>query len=216
MADGENGFLLKRISELERELAATNAEAAKRRSHGKATAKELAEVKAERDTLVKERDALKTSPGEWQAKAEAIQKELMTRDHRDAWMKVIGEILQDRVPLDEVWGKIQYKVGENIPSEAEIKSQVKAAQEAAPYLFRQQDAGERRVSEPGPAASREAQPQTKGQLQVPFDASRGDRDMGQHRFTVRRSDMQNVEFMMANSQKIAKASRSGTLNVLPD
>lgn len=215
MSDGESTVLLKRISELERALSEANADAKRRRLKGRDSAKELESLRSERDQLLRERDTLKSTPGEWQAKAEALQSQLLTREHRDAWLRVVGESLQDRVPLEEVWGKIEYKVSEQIPSEAEIKSQVKAAREAAPYLFRQD-------SEPAPAAPRGAQSSNEPREMrsspsaVPFDGSRGERDTGQPRFVVRSSDYHDPKFMMANSKKIADHSRKGTLQVLPD
>lgn len=209
MSNGENEFLLKRISELERALVEANGEAKKRRLKHRDESKELEALRAEKETWTRERDALKSSPTEWQAKYEAIEKELRTRNHRDVWQKTIGDQLNEKVTLEKVWAEIQYQAGENIPSESEIKSQVKAARDVAPYLFRQ-------PSESGMPAPAGAQPQSKATSHVPFDASRGDRDTGQPRFTVRKSDMQNVSFMMSNSKKIAEASRNGTLDVLPD
>lgn len=212
MSDNENGFLLKRISELERALVEANAEAKKRRLQVKASTKELTELRQEREQLAKEREALKSSPSEWQAKAESLQKELRVRDHRDAWTKIVGEELNDKVPLDEVWSKIQYQPGENVPSESEIRSQVKAARDAAPYLFRQTSES----GTPAPAGAQQAPKATSGQAsQVPFDASRGDRDMGQRRFVVRQSEMQNAGWMMSNSKALSDASRKGILDIVP-
>jgi len=85
MSENENGFLLKRIGELERALVEANAEAKKRRLKHRDDSKELEALRAERETWSKERDALKSSPTEWQAKYEKIEGELRARDHRDAW-----------------------------------------------------------------------------------------------------------------------------------
>lgn len=209
MSEAETGaFYMSQIRDLQRQLTEANAEAKKRRLQFKTTSKELAEIKAEREQLARERESLKASPSEWQAKAEKLQSELRTRDHREAWLKVVGENLADKVPLEEVWSKIQYTVGENIPSESEIKSQVKAARDVAPYLFRE-------GSEPRTPAPAGAQPPSKAPSHVPFEASRGDRDTGNHRFVVRQSDMQNGGWMMANSRAIAEASKKGILDIIP-
>jgi hypothetical protein len=111
--------------------------------------------------------------------------------------------------LEDVFAKIQYQPGEDVPSEAEIKNQVKAAREAAPYLFRQPS----EASMPAPAG---AQPQPKPTSQVPFDASRGERDTGSARYKVLRSDMRDSHFMMTHSKQIAEASRKGILDIIPD
>lgn len=209
MSENENGFLLKRISELERSLADANSEAKKRRLKHRDDSKELETLRAERETWTKERDALKSSPTEWQAKYEKIESELRARDHRDVWQKAIGSELNEKVTLEKVWAEIQYKVGENIPSESEIKAQARAARDAAPYLFRQ-------PSEAGTPAPAGAQPQPKATSHVPFDASRGAPDTGTSRFKVLRSDMQNASYMMTHSKQIADASRKGTLDIIAD
>jgi hypothetical protein len=209
MSDNENGFLLKRISELEKALVEANAEAKKRRLKHRDDSKELQDLRAEKETWTKERDALKSSPTEWQAKYEKIEQELRARDHRDVWQKAIGDQLNEKVTLEKVWAEIQYQVGEQLPSESEIKSQVKAAREAAPYLFRQ-------PSEAGTPAPAGAQPQSKATSHVPFDASRGAPDTGSPRYKVLRSDMQNASFMMSHSKQIAEASRKGVLDIVPD
>lgn len=215
MAENENGFLLKRIGELERQLGEANAEAKKRRIQAKTITKELNEIQIERDQIMREREMLRSSPSEWQAKYETLQKELRTRDHRDVWTKTIGEDLQDKVPLEEIWSKIGYQPGENVPSEHEIKQQAKAAREVAPYLFRSQEQIGR-APEPTTTAPVGAQVHQKPTAQVPFDASRGDRDTGQRRFVVRQSEMRDVNFMMANSKMISEASRKGILEIQPD
>lgn len=207
MSDENSGpFLLRRISELERQVAEANAEAKKRRIEKKAVAKEAEDLRAERDALAKEREALQASPGEWQRKAEELQKQVRVRDHRDAWHAAIGDMLNEKVPLEEVWSKLKYEPGDQIPTSQEIKEQVKAARDAAPYLFRQETAT------PAPGGAKP----TREALHVPLDASRGDRDTGLGKFVVRQSDMRNPIFMMANSKKISEASRDGNLTVLPD
>jgi hypothetical protein len=209
MSESENGFLLKRISELERALVETNAEAKKRRIQLRDANKALAEFKAGHEQFAKDREALQKSPSEWQAKYEAIEQQLRVRDHRDAWLKVVGESLNEKVPLEEVWSKIKYQPGEGVPTEAEIKSQVKAARDVAPYLFRQE-------SEPAKSAPVGAQPPSKLTSQVPFEASRGAPDTGLSRFKVLRSDMRNADFMMTHSKQIAEASKKGILDIIPD
>ena len=209
MSENENGFLLKRISELERALVEANAEAKKRRLKHRDDAKELEALRADKEMWTRERDALQSSPTEWQAKYEKIEGELRARDHRDLWQKTIGDQLNEKVTLEKVWAEIQYKPGDNLPSDSEIKSQVKAAREAAPYLFRQ-------PSEAGTPAPAGAQSQPKGQSHVPFDASRGDRDTGISRFKVLRSDMRDSSFMMTHSKQIAEASKKGLLDIIPD
>ncbi len=209
MSDNENGFLLKRISELERALVEANGDAKKRRIQFRDASKELVELRAEREQLAKDREALQKSPSEWQAKYEAIEQQLRVRDHRDVWLKVVGESLNEKVPLEEVWGKIKYQPGENLPTETEIRSQVKVARDVAPYLFRQE-------SEPVKSAPAGAQPPSKPTSQVPFEASRGAPDMGISRVRVLRSDMQNAGFMMTHTKQIAEAQRKGILDIVPD
>jgi hypothetical protein len=209
VSENENGFLLKRISELERELSAAMSDAKKRRVQYRDASKELEALRVEKATWDKERDSLKSSPTEWQEKYEKIEGELRARDHRDVWQKAIGDQLNEKVTLEKVWAEIQYKPGDNLPSESEIKTQVKAARDAAPYLFRQS-------SEAGTPAPVGAQLPSKGPSHVPFDGSRGDRDTGSARFKVLRSDMRDSHFMMTHSKAIAEASRKGILDIVPD
>src|ERR1700687_830548 len=162
MSDNENGFLLKRISERECALVEANADAKKRRIQFRDASKELAETKERLEQLGRDRDTLQKSPSEWQKKYEAAEQQLRVRDHRDAWLSVVGESLNEKVPLEEVWSKIKYQPGENLPTESEIRSQVKVARDAAPYLFRQE-------SDPAKPAPAGAQPPSKPTSQVPFD-----------------------------------------------
>lgn len=202
---------------MERALKRASDDAAKYKHELIRAKKQLQALQEERDTVVRERDQLKTTPNEWRAKAEDYEVRLRTRDHRDAWMKVVGETLNEKVPLEEVWNKIQYQVGESVPSDEEIMKLSRSAMDNAPYLFRQKSesgAHDSVVKTPAPVGN--GSPASPRTSQVPFDASRGDRDTGQKRFVVRQSEMRDVGFMMANSKLLSEASRKGTLEIVPD
>lgn len=203
-------------SVLERAMIEASGQAAKYRHELQRAKQQLKALQEERDQLSKERDQLKTTPNEWRAKAEDLENKLRSRDHRDAWMKIAGETLNNKVELSDVWSKIQYQVGESVPSDSEIRKLIDSAREIAPYLFRQ-------APEPGTPAPVGAPPtpvgvtpESKQASQVPFDASRGERDTGQRKFVVRQSEMRDVNFMMANSKMISEASRKGILEIRPD
>jgi hypothetical protein len=216
MADGENGFLLKRISELERLVEIKIADYKKARHQSRLASEELKTIREERDVLAREREALQASPNEWRAKYEDLQKDLKARDHKDAWLKIVGPELADKVPLDEVFGKIQYQVGDSVPSESEIRKLAQQAREVAPYLFRQESEPGAIAPQGAPSAPQGANAASRSPAQVPFDASRGERDTGSSKFRVLRSDMRNPRFMMTHSKAIAEASAKGILDIVPD
>ena len=167
---------------------------------------------AERDRLAQEREAASATPGEWQQKAEDLQKQLRSRDHRDAWLGAIGDQLGAKVPIEEVWAKLKYEPGDQVPTAEQIREQAQAARDAAPYLFSEG----RGSGQTAPAGAQQTSSGNgQGSLSVPLDVSRGVRDTGIGRMVVRESEMRDVGFMMSNTKALAEASKAGNLTILP-
>jgi hypothetical protein len=212
MSETNGDFLLRRVGELERQLAESNAEAKKRRLSSRKLQAECDALKAERETLAAERDTLKTTvetaPSEWRAKYEDLSQQVRTRDHRDAWARVLGDQLAAKVPVEEVWSKLGYRPGDELPTEQQIKEQAGTVRETAPYLFQTASA----TDAPDPRGSQRA---AGGTLEVGLDAGRGAPDKGTEKLYVRESQLKDPRFALPNTKALAEASRAGNLVVLP-
>jgi hypothetical protein len=205
-------FMVTRLGELERRLVEVSDEAKRRKLAARKLEKELEGVRAERDEMAREREALRSTPSEWQQKAEDLERQLRSRDHRDAWREAIGLELAEKASVEDVWAKLKYEPGDQVPTADQIREQAKAARDAAPYLFSEGRGG-------GTSAPVGAQQALEGNgqrlLSVPLDVSRGVRDTGIGRMVVRESDMRDVGFMMSNTKALAEASKAGNLTILP-
>jgi hypothetical protein len=209
------GALLKRISELDQLLLVANGEAKKRKVALYAEREAHSRTKAELATVTTERDDFKgkveTSPAEWKSKAEALQAQLNSRDARDAWKAVIGDGLRDKVTMEKVWAEIQYTPGDVIPTPEEITEQVKAARDAAPYLFKDETA-ETATAAPGGATKTPLPP-----LKETVGVGRGAPDTSVRRVTVRHSQLQDPQWALdaKNQKMMANAQADGTLEIVP-
>lgn len=209
-----NDYMLRRIAELERELAETKTEAKKRRL-------ELRELKEAHATLQTERTALEGDRDQWKTKAEAapgtvqaendqLRQELRTLRHHAAWEKAVSDQLHDKVTVDKLWGELQYKPGDELPTPEQITEQVKAARESAPYLFKNgvettQDAsGEAKRARPSP-------------LDVQTSASQGRPDTSSRTaFRVTKQQLGDARWMSdrLNQKALSEAQQNGSLEIV--
>jgi hypothetical protein len=205
-------FMLNRLGELERRVVELSDEAKRKKLTNRKLEQELAETRAERDRIAKEHEAARSTPSEWQQKAQDLERQLRSRDHRDAWREAIGPELAAKVAVEDVWAKLKYEPGDQVPTAEQIREQAKAARDAAPFLFSEG----RGVGPAAPVGAQQASGGNgQGLLSVPLDVSRGVRDTGIGRMVVRESDMRDVGFMMSNTKALAEASKAGTLTILP-
>jgi|SRR5580658_3848341 hypothetical protein len=168
--------------------------------------KQHGELKTAHTALTTDRDTWKTKaeadPPALQLKLDEAQAQLRSRDHKDAWKAALGDQLGDKVTVEDVWAKLDYKPKEKIPTAAEITEQVKPAQGAAPYLFK---AGPR-------SASGTVVPQKGGPpLVTAVPASRGASDSAARGFEVRKSNSRDPKWMRENQKQIEEARKAGAL-----
>lgn len=174
------------------------------------------DLAVQNEALIKERDTWKAkaeaTPAALQADLDEARGQLRARDHRDAWREALGGQLQDKVTVDDIWAKMTpaYQPGDQIPTAAEIREQAKAAQAAAPYLFKTPGA----MPANGAAApTPSAQPPP---LMAPLAPSRGAPDTAARRFEVRKSQSRDPAWMRANQKNIEEARQAGTLAFVED
>ena len=213
MSENNNSdFLLKRIGDLERELAETRAESKKRRLEKKRLQADLDALKAARDALTSDlaswKEKAEADPDAWQVRYEDLARQVRARDHKDAWTAAIGRDLAEKVPVEKVWAELGYQPGAELPTPAEIVEQAGRARDAAPYLFKP-------ASAPEATASRDATQAPRARLTVGMDAGRGDRVTGTEKLYVRESQLKDPRFTLPHTRALAEASRTGNLVVLP-
>jgi hypothetical protein len=203
-----------RISDLTLQVATLSTEAKKRRLELRAEQHAHAETKAAHATLATERDTWKgkaeADPPALQAKLDETLGQLRARDHRDAWREAVGAHLNDGATVEDIWAKIQYTPGEKIPTPAEITEQVKAAQSAAPYLFKPGSIPTNGQHRPT------AGPITPPPLTAPIVPSRGAPDTAARRFEIRKSQSRDPAWMKQNYDAISEARQAGTLTFVDD
>lgn len=218
MADDNNqSFMLKRISDLESEIHATRTEAKKYRLRGKATTKELEDLKVRYAEVEKTIEESRANPDPWQAKYQEIQKQLWSRDHRDAWTPVARERLVDGVPIEEIWSKIGYTPGDRVPDSDAIVEHLAKAQKAAPYLFRAAGtATQAPTATPESLEGAQDDTNARGRLAIPpgMGLGRGARSSGPTELVIKRSQLQTPGFYHQNKKSITEADRNGTLVVI--
>jgi septal ring factor EnvC (AmiA/AmiB activator) len=194
-----------RVGELTTELAQVRQEAKARRIENKQLKADRETLAAERDTLAVERDDFKAkataAPNEIQKKLDEATAALRSRDHRDAFKAAIGDQLADKVAVEKLWAEVDYKPGEALPTPESIQELVGKAREAAPYLFK---------SDPGGSQ----QPQPKAPLAGAVGGGRGGPDNA-GRFTVRKADLQDGQWIDDNWGKYQAAVKDGTVAYLP-
>jgi hypothetical protein len=198
-----------RIATLEATLARTSHESKTRKISlrdlqtklEKATA-DLAALETERDTWKGKAEA---APSDLQAQLDEARGQLRARDHKDRWREAIGAELRGKATIEDVWGKIDYKPGDKLPSDAEITEQLRAARDAAPQLFKDEaDASADPVGSRGNG---------RPPLRDADDSSRGAPDKTSGRVTVRKSDLADASWALnaRNQKMIAEATAAGTL-----
>jgi hypothetical protein len=210
---GESDALIQsmntRINELTAQVASRK-EQAKRHAE---QLKSVAELRAAHEALIKDRDQWKekaeAAPSALQAKLDEATGQLRARDHRDAWKEAVADQLNDKVTIEDIWAKLGYQPGEAIPTTEQIREQVKAAREAAPYLFVPGATPTNGL--PGPRPSAPPPP-----LVAPVPPSRGAPDTAARRFEMRKSDSRNPAWMRANQDNIDEARKAGTLVFVDD
>lgn len=189
------------VSDLHKQLAEANGEAKKHRLRARKANDELDEARKQVDALTADRDNLQgrlaAAPDALQSEVDRLKGEIRTRDHRDAWAAVKGE-LHDRVTVEKLWAEIGYTPGDQVPTAEQITEQVAAAREVAPFLFK--------TAETANDASRGANgAQSNGGLPPGPGYGRGLPSTDAGFFTVRRSDLENPEWMQSNQGKLAAA-----------
>lgn len=205
--------LNRRVTELSTELAETRAEAKKYRLAKKTASAEADQLKAQVLELTADRDAWKgkaeAAPSELQTRVDELTGQLRDRDHSDAWRATVGDQIADKVPLADVWAKLDYKPGDKVPAADEIKATFAKLADVAPYYLKQagQGAGET-PSRGGKGPALETQTQ----------GGRGAPDTSTGRVAVRASDLRNPKFALdpANKKMIADAKAAGTYLFIED
>jgi hypothetical protein len=125
------------------------------------------------------------------------------------WRDALAGALNDKVTVEDVWQKLGYQPGDTVPTADQIREQVKPAQVAAPYLFKQG------VTPPngsqGPHTSATPPP-----LTAPIAPSRGAPDSSARRFEVRKANMRDPAWMRQNQKNIDEARQAGTLHFVEE
>jgi hypothetical protein len=230
-ASNTTDALLKRISQLEGDLAAANSEAAKRRKAFKAEVAAHAETKAQLATITTDRD-------NWKSKVEAgpnglanqvaeLQGKLDARDHSDAFLgkpkeaptftvkgqdgKEVKYTLNEGVSLNDVWDAIKYTAKGEVPDAAKVTAAFQQAQGAKPYLFKVAT-GETPAAGPGGHQKLPARPP----LESASSSGRGVPDTNASRLRVTKSQLQDPRWKLdpRNSKAVAEAQKNGTLDII--
>jgi|SRR6185503_6463917 len=215
MSDAALAAQSKRIEELTAELSTVRSEAKTRRVANKKLAEEIATLKGSVANLTKERDEFKgkaeSNPTELQAKLDAALGQIRDRTHRDAIQGLYDDSeldLSKSVPIDTLLKLIDYKAEGDAPDLKAIKAKVTAAQAANPFLKGQHGTG----SQEAAGAAQNGKPRLDTGL---GDAgSRGGHDTTARVMRVRRSEMQDPDFMRRNTKAIAEASAAGNFTIV--
>lgn len=171
--------------------------------------RKLEEVVAERDRYKAE---LESNPDEYRKQANELKAQIRLRDHRDAWSKAVGPDLAEGVDIDTFWNVIGYRPDADEVDASKIAEQAAGFREKRPFLFKPPPSREDAAMPPGGAngvtkpPKPEARPLTSG-----LPGGRGAPDTSSGLLRVTRRDLADPEFMRANQQAIAEASRAGTL-----
>ena len=217
MSDGNEDFMLRRISELEGLVHKATAEAKKYRWAKKNLLKEHEELQAEHARVVKEVAESAATPDEWKSKYEDVLQQVRKRDHRDAWVPVAKPQLVDGVPIEEIWSKIGYSPGEEIPGPESINERLSAAKKAAPYLFKPDGAGlaHSATADPSERGHGVGVPPERARLSVPpgMGFSQGSRQAVPGEFVVTKTQLQTPGFYTNNSKAIQDAQKNNRLVV---
>lgn len=215
MAENEE-FFMKRISELERLLHRTSAESKKRKLAIRELTEERDRLKSSQEDMVREIESAKSRPpDEWELKYRAKEKEVWQRDHKEAWKEIATKKLVDGVPLEEIWGKIGYNPGSEVPGPDQILEQLEKARSVAPYLFRVDGPTDKPESQQG---TKTPERDTRGRLAVTngLDLSRGSRTANPGEYVISKSQLRDPNFFRLNQKSINEASKNNALVVTDD
>lgn len=216
MADSDTLFnsLNRRIDELTAEKAKLHMEATKWRVQFREVEKERNELKGQIGPLTTERDTWKqkaeATPKELQARVDELSGELKSRDHRDAFLDVLHDELNEGVTVADLWAKLGYKPGDGTPTPDQIREQTKPLRESAPFLFRPAPAG---PGMPGPGGATRGSPPP---LVTTLPTGRGVPDNTARRFEIRKSQSRDARWMRENQKAIEDARKAGTLTFIDD
>jgi hypothetical protein len=217
--------LLRRITDLDAQLRAANAESMKRKQANR-------DLRAQVAQLTEQVTSLTTDVNRWKTQATAepdavaqenvrLKAEIQKRDNQSAWLKVVGKELHPKATVEKIWQEIGYQPGDTVLTEDKIKEQISLAKESAPYLF--QVNGEetpQNGSEEPKGGKKESSSSTKQEpLDVEWGGSRGNSGAGgsgAHTVKVRKTDMQNPKWALnpANQKMIREANAAGNLEIL--
>jgi hypothetical protein len=208
--------LNRRNDELTAEKARMHLENTKWRTQLREVQKERDELKAALGPLTAERDTWKqkaeATPKELQARVDELSGELKSRDHRDAFLDVLHDELNEGVTVSDVWAKLGYKPGDGTPTPEQIKEQVAPLRESARFLFRPAPAGS---GMPGPGGATQGR-QPPPSLTTAIAPGRGAPDNAARRFEVRKSQSRDPRWMRVNRDAIEEARKAGTLTFIDD
>ncbi len=201
------------IKSLERQLKQANDESAKRRGENKTLKARITELEGQVGpanqtitTLTKERDELKkaaeAAPGEKDLKIAELTGKLRTINHKAAFTKLAETKGVNPAAVDALWTVSiagGYKPETDEPDEAKLTEVVDGLVTSQSYAFT-------------PSTSSTKQPE---KLPPGPGAKRGDPSPRSDAYVVRKSDLQDPEFMRLNQANIAEARKAGTF-VLQD
>lgn len=216
-ANAKNTKLQVALREARRERQAALDEAQKVRSELDETISNVEAAFANFDTekgslesQVKELAAkLESNPSELQGKIDELTGQIRTRDFKDAWKSVIGDTLQDKVSIEDLWSKAGFDPakheGDSIDNAA-IAELLGKAKDAAPYLFRAAPPGSEKPGDPGKSQGSQL---VREALTTPNHPSRGVRDSASGQITYTKRDIQTPSWEKARPE-LAEAMANGT------
>jgi hypothetical protein len=214
-SDALYASLNRRIDELMAEKAKLHMEAGKWRTQLREVQKERDGLKAELGPMMAERDQWKqkaeATPKDLQARVDELSGELKSREHRDAFLDVLHDELNEGVTVADLWAKLGYKPGDGTPTKDQVLEQVAPLRESARFLFR---SGPAAPAMPGPGGATVAGKQPP--LVATGPTGRGAPDMTARRFEIRKSQSRDPRWMRLNREAIETARKAGTLTFIDD